>query len=162
SLAGIFFSTRLIPGPVPGNTPLIRVPLVSPAELAQDAADKRRRAELEREVPETADREFRAFLKKQIIRQTGRYLAAASAYRQGAIAKPKRSMWELAKEYELHENLLAGWVVFLARVEKQPPEGLPATLRNAASGKLTGPALRDAADKLQQSLTTVAVRIENE
>ena len=27
ALAGIFFSTRLIPGPVPGNTPLVRVPL---------------------------------------------------------------------------------------------------------------------------------------
>ena len=28
ALAGIFFSTRLIPGPVPGNTPLVRVPLL--------------------------------------------------------------------------------------------------------------------------------------
>src|SRR5262249_37675356 len=35
ALAGIFFSTRLIPGPVKGNTPLIRVPLLSQAEIAQ-------------------------------------------------------------------------------------------------------------------------------
>src|SRR5262249_58929324 len=35
ALAGIFFTTRLIPAPVEGNTPLIRVPLLSPAELSQ-------------------------------------------------------------------------------------------------------------------------------
>ncbi len=40
ALAGIFFSTRLIPGPVPGNTPLIRMPLLSPAELAQAKAEE--------------------------------------------------------------------------------------------------------------------------
>jgi hypothetical protein len=51
ALAGIFFSTSLVPGPVPGNTPLIRVPLLAPDELArlraQDAAETRRRVELE-------------------------------------------------------------------------------------------------------------------
>ena len=35
ALAGIFFSTSLVPGPVPGNTPLVRVPLVPPDELAR-------------------------------------------------------------------------------------------------------------------------------
>ena len=45
ALAGIFFSTRIIPGPVAGNTPLVRVPLLSPAEIAQlQAQDRRRRA----------------------------------------------------------------------------------------------------------------------
>ena len=43
ALAGIFFSTRLIPGPVPGNTPLVRVPLLSPDELKQVAGAGRRR-----------------------------------------------------------------------------------------------------------------------
>jgi hypothetical protein len=54
ALAGIFFSTRLIPGPVPGNTPLVRVPLVPPAEYApiqaRLEADKKRSAELERKI----------------------------------------------------------------------------------------------------------------
>ena len=67
ALAGIFFSTRLIPGPVPGNTPLVRVPLLSPDELAKvqarDAADKRRRAELEQQLPDAADRAYVAFLR---------------------------------------------------------------------------------------------------
>ena len=43
ALAGIFFSTRLIPGPVPGNTPLVRVPLLSPDELAKSPGSGRRR-----------------------------------------------------------------------------------------------------------------------
>src|SRR5262249_6224583 len=157
-----FFSTRLIPGPVLGNTPLIRVPLVSPEALAQDAADKRRRTELEREVPTAADHAYRAFLKQLVVRQTARYLTTACAYRQRASGPTNPSLKELAKEYGLHESLLAGWVAFLGRVEKQPPESIPVALRNAANGKLTGLALRDAADKLQQTLTATAVRIENE
>src|SRR5947209_2519731 len=55
ALAGIFFSTRLIPGPVPGNTPLVRVPLLPPDELAQahkqEAAARQRRTELEQMLP---------------------------------------------------------------------------------------------------------------
>ena len=35
SLAGIFFSTRLIPGPIKGNTPLVRAPLWPATEIAQ-------------------------------------------------------------------------------------------------------------------------------
>ncbi len=35
ALAGIFFSTRLIPGPIKGNTPLIRRPLLSVSEIAE-------------------------------------------------------------------------------------------------------------------------------
>ena len=73
ALAGIFFSTRLIPGPVPGNTPLVRVPLLSPDELAKvqarDAADKRRRAELEQQLPDAADRAYVALLRTAARRQ---------------------------------------------------------------------------------------------
>jgi hypothetical protein len=59
ALAGIFFSTRLIPGPVAGNTPLVRAPLLSPTEIAagraQEAKDKRRQSELEQQLSETFD-----------------------------------------------------------------------------------------------------------
>jgi hypothetical protein len=54
AMSGIFFSSRIIPGPVAGNTPLVRVPLLSPMEIAQQkeevAADARRRSELERSL----------------------------------------------------------------------------------------------------------------
>src|SRR5207253_11390556 len=105
SLAGIFFSTRLIPGPVPGNTPLVRVPLVSPAELAQDAADRRRRAELEAQLPYAVDREYLAYLKSLISRQTARYLVAACEVRKRAPGLAKPSLGELAKQHRLQESL---------------------------------------------------------
>ena len=61
SLAGIFFSTRLIPSPVSGNTPLVRVPLIAPAEIAAREAEqthnKARLAALSYEVATLADRE---------------------------------------------------------------------------------------------------------
>ena len=50
ALAGIFFSTRVIPGPVLGNTPLVRAPLLPATEvqaiLRQTQLDKQRLAEL--------------------------------------------------------------------------------------------------------------------
>src|SRR6185369_1433714 len=65
ALSGIFFSTRIIPGPVAGNTPLVRVSLLSASETAalqaNNLADARRRAELEQLAPDVTDREYRAY-----------------------------------------------------------------------------------------------------
>jgi hypothetical protein len=164
SLAGIFFSTRLIPGPVPGNTPLVRVPLLSPAEVAtaraRDEADKRRRAELERQLSDAIDREYLAYLKRLVRGQTARYLVAACAYRKRAPGAAKSSLGALAKQHRLHEGLLAGWVAFLGRVEKQSSAGWHVTLRDAAAGKLTGAALERSAEQLQQALAALATREE--
>ena len=74
ALAGIFFSTRLIPGPVPGNTPLVRVPALVSGRARQrrrhaHAADKRRRAELEQQLPDAADRAYVACLRQLLAEQ---------------------------------------------------------------------------------------------
>jgi hypothetical protein len=158
SLAGIFFSTRLIPGPVPGNTPLIKVPLASEAELAQDAADRKRKAELERQIPQAVHREYRALVRRLVAGETARYLAAACAYRQQEKGAGRASLSEVAKKHRIEECLLAGWVAFLARVEKQPDRH-PPSLREAAAGKLAGTALEQAAGQLQAAL---ASRLEAE
>lgn len=50
SLAGIFFSTRLVPSPVAGNTPLVRVPLLSQRELDEIEAHQAAAQELERQL----------------------------------------------------------------------------------------------------------------
>ena len=59
ALAGIFFSTRVIPGPIAGNTPLVRVPLLSPVELkaidAEAERDKQRIVELSQLIRSTSD-----------------------------------------------------------------------------------------------------------
>jgi hypothetical protein len=166
ALSGIFFSTRIIPGPVAGNTPLIRVPLLSQAEIAQaqkqDAADKQRRAELEEQLSDAADREYLAYVKPLVTHQTGRYLVAAGEYRHQFSGPAKASLGELAKQHGLQEDVLAGWVAFLGRVEKQPPADRPLALRDAAAGKLAGHELEEAAGQLQQSLAALAKRNEDD
>jgi hypothetical protein len=162
ALAGIFFSTRLIPGPVSGNTPLVRVPLVSPSELAQDAADKRRRAELEQELGEAADREYLASLNRLISEQTARYLLAACTYCRQFAAKATPSLSDYARQHKLDESLLTGWVAFLRQVEKQPLVGCHPTVRDAAAGKLVGPALERAAGQLEQALAALVKRDADE
>jgi len=165
ALAGIFFSTSLIPGPVPGNTPLVRVPLLSRDELArvqaQDAAGKRRRAELEQQLPDAVDRESIASLKPEVTGETARYLVAASEYRKHPARPATRPLGELARERKLREDLLAAWVHYLDAVEKQPA-GRHSTVCDAASGKLAGSALAQAAEKLQQALAAQAASLEAE
>jgi Protein of unknown function (DUF1553)/Protein of unknown function (DUF1549)/Planctomycete cytochrome C len=169
SLAGIFFSTRLIPGPVAGNTPLVRMPLLSADELArakvQDDVDKRRRAELEQQLLGAADNEYLATLKTLVFGQTARYLVAACEFRKAASGSEKPSLSGTAKHYRLQENLLAGWVKYLGQVEKLPPAALqnrPAVLRNAAAGQLAGPDLERSANELQQALSALARQKEAE
>jgi hypothetical protein len=162
SLAGIFFSTRLIPGPIAGNTPLIRVPLTSPAEIAQATADARRRAELERLLPEAADREYLAVVKRLIIEQMARYLVAACEYRNYTANSPKPALSDVAKRHQIHKGMLSMWVEHLARVEKRQLASEPAILRDAASGKLVGAELERSAGEFQKALAAVAARRDAE
>ncbi|HEX3147731.1 MAG TPA: DUF1553 domain-containing protein [Gemmataceae bacterium] len=162
ALAGIFFSTRLVPGPVAGNTPLVRVPLLSELEIkqvkAQEAADKARRSEIETELRTGVDREYLALVKPLVRDMTAKYLIAACECRSSA----KAPLAEVAKKHELRESLLAKWVEYLARIEKQVNLRRPQALRDAASGKLAGNELHQAAKELQESIALVAKRIDAE
>jgi hypothetical protein len=81
SLAGIFLSSKLIPGPVKGNTPIIRVPLLPAAKIAAieatAARDKIRVMELTREIASFGEREYRTHLERRIDTETSIYLLAA-------------------------------------------------------------------------------------
>jgi hypothetical protein len=166
ALGGVFFSTRIIPGPVAGNTPLVRVPLLSQAEIAeakaQDTRDRRRRAELEQMLSDGPDREYLAQVKHLVTGKTARYLVAACEYRKQDAGPAKLSLADLAKKHGLHEGLLARWVAYLGRVEKQSLPDCPQMLRDAAAGKLTGPELERAAEELQKSLAARAKRTEDD
>ncbi|MHC5537341.1 DUF1553 domain-containing protein [Singulisphaera rosea] len=155
ALAGIFFSTRLVPGPVAGNTPLVRVPLLPENEVArikaQDAADLKRRAELENTLPDAGAREFLAYLKGSLLKQTASYLVVACEHRAQA-SEPKVEVSERAKQQGLDAKMLAGWVEYLGRVKSQT--GIPrhATLKAAAAGKLSGAELERSASELQAAI----------
>ncbi|QVL31602.1 DUF1553 domain-containing protein [Telmatocola sphagniphila] len=153
ALAGIFFSTRIIPGPVPGNTPLVKVPLLSPNEIEQlklrAAADETRRKELERSLSDASTSEYRNYLRTLLDEQSARYILAAHDCR--TLDKPSAVV--VANRLGLHNGLLAEWIAFLARVEKHPEAGYPALLREIAADKLSDPALVRAALEVQNALS---------
>jgi hypothetical protein len=164
ALAGIFFSTRLIPGPVPGNTPLVRVPLMSQDELAKvhavEAADRRRRAELEQQLPDAADRAYLVLLRRLIADKMASYLVTASEYRQRTTGQDHHALAEMARRNGLNERWLAGFAAYLFRVTVQPSIDRHPTLRGGANGSLTGSTLEKAATELQHELAALLARNE--
>lgn len=125
ALAGIFFSTRLIPGPVPGNTPLVRVPLLSSVELkaaeAHAARDKQRIAELSQAVQVAADSERLSYLGQLVCTQTPRYLLAACDYLHRRDGEERSTVIEIATADKLDEATLARWLKY---VENHPHPAL--------------------------------------
>ncbi|MDA1231769.1 MAG: DUF1553 domain-containing protein, partial [Planctomycetota bacterium] len=116
SLAGIFFSTRLIPGPVPGNTPLIRVPLLSAVEInaieAQSERDRQRLTELSSLVLTSTDREYAAYLAQQACDQLPQDLPLVIAYlRRHSDANPT-TIAEFAASHGADPVRFARWITF--------------------------------------------------
>ena len=142
ALAGIFFSTRLVPAPVAGNTPLVRVPLLAPAEIArieaQRAADRKRVAELEQSLPGAADREYRAELRRLLSEETARYLVAAWEFENRGASEKNLGISDLATKRGLNEFFLSGWVALLSNKDESH----------------CSPALKAWCKKLQANLTS--------
>jgi len=132
ALAGIFFSTRLVPGPVKGNTPLVRVPLIAPAEIAAREAEQARASARLAEVSETiatlADREYRAYLERRVAGDASRYLLAAWDFVHPPTGAGRPAASEFAKERGLEEGPLAHWVRYF---EEPRPHPAFAAIRNA-------------------------------
>src|SRR5262249_16787117 len=101
-LAGSFFSTRLIPGPVPGEARRVRVPRLPQLAIdharAKHLADMRRREEIQRTLSRTTDRESVATRERLVKTQTARYLVAACEYRRRTHLEPAASLAEFARE----------------------------------------------------------------
>jgi hypothetical protein len=166
ALSGIFFSTRIIPGPVAGNTPLVRVPLLSPTEIAkqeaQVAADARRRTELEQLLPNAADRAYRTYLTNILAGQAARYIVASCECRQATTTGEKPNPGDVAKRNGLDRGVLLEWIAFLDRIEKNSKKDYPTALREAAAGKLSGSDLEKAAAVFQEAFAAQAKREEAE
>jgi hypothetical protein len=115
SLAGIFFSTRLIPGPVAGNTPLVRVPLLPPAELQaiemEAARAKSRIAQLTTEIRTTVAREYRLSMERLVLDETPRYLLAVWEYRRSDGPRPDAPKY--AADRGLDAARFARWLTYV-------------------------------------------------
>src|SRR5262249_34331769 len=151
---------------VEGNTPLIRVPLLSATEISQAearrAADNKRRQELERQLSGAAEREYRAFLKRIVPEQTARYLMAACEYKHRTAREPKLGLPEFAKEHNLQEGWLAGWVEYLQKVPptEQNPElaAWSRRLSDATAGRFDRAELERSGRDLERALAAAAIR----
>jgi len=153
SLAGIFFSTRLIPGPVKGNTPLVRVPLLAPAEIAareaEQAHDKLRLAVLPQEISSLGDREYRAYLERRVVKDSSRYLLAAWEFAHPPAGTVRQSVAEFAKGRGLEEGTLAHWIKHFD--EPRPHPALAPVLKEA--GPVGG---HERVQELSAQLTEIA------
>lgn len=121
SLAGIFFSTRVIPGPVPGNTPLIRVPLLPAAEIkaieTQAERDRTRLAELSDRTQTSTDREYVAYLERQVVTEFARDLELAVDYLKLRNDINPPSLLDFSESHGANGKVLERWVAFL---QQQP------------------------------------------
>ncbi|MDB5345108.1 MAG: Protein of unknown function (DUF1553)/Protein of unknown function (DUF1549)/Planctomycete [Schlesneria sp.] len=154
SLAGIFFSTRLVPGPVKGNTPLVRAALLPPAEIAaleaSQARNKARLAELAGELKNASEREYRSYLERRVTSETPRYLLAA--WEVAHLPGPARAaaVSAVAKEQKLDEVAFGHWVAYFEDKQPHPAlAGLRASLDKATAELRTR--------ELSEQLSTFAV-----
>lgn len=128
-LAGIFFSTRVVPAPVPGNTPLIRMPLLPQAELDSIAENKKRITQWRAELKSAADLAHRTAIRELVTTQTARYLTAAWEFSNSSSNSVGPAIGDFAKQHGLEEQFLTRWLTYLRlRGGHSPGSHEPATL----------------------------------
>jgi hypothetical protein len=113
-LAGIFFSTHILPngGPKTNGPPMLRIPLLSREELARRARYQTRVAGLEKKLNAAAQQQSRLFARK-MLGQTAKYVAAAWEYQHQPSSLAKLSLAEFASRKGLYEFALRRWADFL-------------------------------------------------
>jgi hypothetical protein len=116
-LAGIFFSTRIVPAPgdKTAGTPMLKTPLIGPAEKARRDQHVTRLKALSDRLKQTSERHAAEFA-KSLLPQTADYLTAAWEYRN-LPAQGKPAITALAAERKLHAFALRQWVEALASGE---------------------------------------------
>lgn len=163
ALAGIFFSSRIVPGPIAGNTPLVRASLIQPAEQARIEAQAKqsgkRRQELESQIPYALDRAYRERLTQMLAEETASYLVAAAKARQ----KAKTQRLENGPAPPgLDVRVVAEWAALLERCAKQPrADDLP-QLRAIALGQSSETEVTQAAKAIQEALASRIRRVRDE
>jgi len=113
-LAGIFFSTHILPSPgaKTAGSALLRSPLLPPSELARIESRKTRIAELEKQVKARRDEAYRSHA-QSLLPQTGKYLLAAWDYGHRPSGAPRVSLATFAEQQDLQPAALRQWLDFL-------------------------------------------------
>jgi hypothetical protein len=120
ALAGIFFSTHIVPDPGPktNGSPMLRTPLLLAAEVARRREYPGRLRALEERLRLAAEKHYAAHARAQLP-QTARYLLAAHDYRltQGHSHQPVAAF---AAARGLHAGALRRWLDYLGAGEYRP------------------------------------------
>ena len=130
-LAGIFFSTHILPdvGPKTNGPPMLRVPLETKAELARRDRYFQQVAALEKRITEERDARKKEFA-GELAAKTAVYLKAAVEYAELAGDPARPSVAAFAAERGLHAFALRQWVEALGLSVEYPLMSKP--LENVA------------------------------
>jgi hypothetical protein len=113
-LAGIFFSTHILedPGPKTNGPPMLRIPLLPPAEVARRQEQVKRVAELEKQVKELSE-EQQAAATRTLLGQTAPYMTAAWEYEHRGREQAGLTLGRFAGQRGLNEAALRQWITYL-------------------------------------------------
>jgi len=113
-LAGIFFSTHILPDPgaKTAGSPLLRTPLVPPEVVEAARKHKARVAELEAQVKERTEHAL-ALYARGLLSETSRYLAGAWDFSHAGPEEPRCTLAECAALRHLNPVVLGQWVDYL-------------------------------------------------
>jgi hypothetical protein len=120
-LAGIFFSTHILPnvGPKTNGPPMLRIPLVSPAELAQRKQHEAQLASLTKRI-EATRRTAAIEQIRTLLPQTPRYLLAAHDILHPPAGTPRPEIEAVARREKLHLYALKNWLRLLQQDGYRP------------------------------------------
>jgi hypothetical protein len=132
-LAGIFFSTHILPDPGPktNGSPMLRTPLLSPTQLAKREEHKRRLKELEESLKRETATAYAARA-RALLAQTPKYLAAVRQYQHRPADKQTEAAAAFAARQGLDPGALSRWLELLGGTSYRP---LPTLIRDFAGVK---------------------------
>ena len=112
AMAGIFFSSHILPNPgaKTAGSPVLRIPLASPAEVAARKQREERIKELERQIETTTDEQVSDFARRE-LRETQRYLAAAAEYHRSQ--DHVSNIRSFAEQNGVRAEILRFWLSYL-------------------------------------------------
>ncbi len=121
ALAGIFFSTHILPKLTPkgaGET-LMRIPLESKDDLAEREQHKAKLAEAEKRLLATRDREYSVYA-RTMLPATSKYMVAAWDYQNRPAEQSGLSLTGFAAQHNLQPFALRQWTDFVSGGQYKP------------------------------------------
>ncbi len=121
SLAGIFFSSRILPSPggKSEGSAVLRIPMATAEQLAQRKLNEARIAKLGQEIDQYLDGQY-AQLGKQQLAKVPEYLQGALEYNKLSEKSEGPTVSEFALKHGLHPYALQKWLNFDGRGQLKP------------------------------------------